>query len=513
MSPILESSDSGIERDTRQTTMSTPENDADLKRQAADTLHVEMIPGTEIMRDVDNIHFSHAKGSQETVLLTGVTVITLGYANFIIVPLSNIFGRRPISIIFAVLIVLTCIWEALATSHSSLLAARALNGVVCATSESIMVQVIADVFFLHERGLWTGVYFTGYFLGAFLGPVMSGNIAARHGWRSFFWLEVALSVFAAIVLVVSFPETKFHREHPTRAPSSMGGSMNSYGEPMEKRPSVGERHAPGGEHPATSSPSLVGLGRPGKVQFSAYQKPDSRWKMFIVRDTITPIRVFFNPIIFWAGLMLAGPADLVLLWNLTESQFLSGPPYNWNPSQVGYANFSFVIGGLVGLATAGPFSDWVAKRATKRNNGIREAEMRLPALIPYLALTVIAIVVGGLGYERLWPWQAILVLGYALSGLAVTTVPTIAIAYAIDCYKPISGEIMVVATVLKNTLGFAYSYWVFGLAAQQGFLTVAMVQFAVTIGPALFAIPLYFYGKSLRRWTKNSDLHRMEEMI
>ncbi|KAK5187948.1 hypothetical protein LTR16_009113, partial [Cryomyces antarcticus] len=134
-----------------------------------------------------------------------------------------------------------------------------------------MVQVIADVFFLHERGLWTGVYFTGYFLGAFLGPVMSGNIAARHGWRSFFWLEVALSVFAAIVLVVSFPETKFHREHPTRAPSSMGGSMNSYGEPMEKRPSVGERHAPGGEHPATSSPSLVGLGRPGKVQFSAYQ--------------------------------------------------------------------------------------------------------------------------------------------------------------------------------------------------------------------------------------------------
>ncbi|TKA59492.1 hypothetical protein B0A49_12269, partial [Cryomyces minteri] len=193
--------------------------------------------------------------------------------------------------------------------------------------------------------------------------------------------------------------------------------------------------------------------------------------------------------------------------------FLSGPPYNWNPSQVGYANFSFVIGGLLGLATAGPFSDWVAKRATKRNNGIREAEMRLPALIPYLALTVIAIVVGGLGYERLWPWQAVLVLGYALSGLAVTTVPTIAIAYAIDCYKPISGEIMVVATVLKNTLGFAYSYWVFGLAAQKGFLTVAMVQFAVTIGPALFAIPLYLYGKSLRRWTKDSDLHRMEDMI
>jgi len=53
---------------------------------------------------------------------------------------------------------LSCVWQALATSHSSLLAARAVNGLVCATSESIPVQMIADVFYQHERGLWTGVY-------------------------------------------------------------------------------------------------------------------------------------------------------------------------------------------------------------------------------------------------------------------------------------------------------------------------------------------------------------------
>lgn len=91
-------------------------------------------------------------------LLTGITVITLGFANFIIVPLSNIFGRRTISLLFSVMIMLTSIWEASATSHRSFLAARAVNGLVCATSESIPIQMIADVFFLHERGLWTGVY-------------------------------------------------------------------------------------------------------------------------------------------------------------------------------------------------------------------------------------------------------------------------------------------------------------------------------------------------------------------
>ncbi|KAF2264312.1 MFS general substrate transporter [Lojkania enalia] len=407
-------------------------------------------------------------------LLTGITVITLGFANFFIVPLSNIFGRRSVSLVFSVLIMLTCIWQALATSHRSLLAARALNGLVCATSESIPVQMIADVFFLHERGLWTGVYFTGYFLGAFLGPVMSGSIAAHHGWKSFFWLETALSAFAILLIALTFPETN------------------------------------------SIVPPPVGKGRPSRHQFMPVQKADSRWKMFIVRDTWTPVKVFFNPIIFWAGLMLAGPADLVLFFNITESVILAAPPYSFNPEQVGYTNFAFVVGAVVGLATAGPYSDWIAARATRKNKGIREAEMRLPALWFYMVITCLSLILGGLAYQRQWDWGHIIVWGYGFAGLSVTTVPTICIAYAVDCYKPISGEIMVVATVCKNFIAFSYSYWIFDIAhtSKDGWITPAMIIFACTVGPALFALPLYYgLGKKIRRWTAKSSLHRMEDMI
>jgi MFS family permease len=113
----------------------------------------------------------------------------------------------------------------------------------------------------------------------------------------------------------------------------------------------------------------------------------------LVRDIFSPLYVFLF-IIFWAGLNVAGPANLLLFWNLTESAILSNPPYSWSPGAVGYSNFAFVIGGMLGLVTAGPFSDWVAKQRTKRNNGIHEAEMRLPALIPYFITTIIGIVVG-----------------------------------------------------------------------------------------------------------------------
>jgi MFS family permease len=91
-------------------------------------------------------------------LITGSCVLALGYANFIIVPMSNIFGRRPTSIALAAFAAGSCIWEARAQSYGSLIGARVVNGFATATSESMAVQVICDLFFLHERGFWMGVY-------------------------------------------------------------------------------------------------------------------------------------------------------------------------------------------------------------------------------------------------------------------------------------------------------------------------------------------------------------------
>ena len=74
-----------------------------------------------------------------------------------------------------------------------------------------------------------------------------------------------------------------------------------------------------------------------------------------------------------------------------------------------------------------------------------------------------------------------------------------------------TGEITVVATVVKNTCGFAMSYWLPELADGQGLMVPAMVQFALAIGPLLIAVPIYFYGKRLREATRNSYVHRLSD--
>ena len=91
-------------------------------------------------------------------LLTGASVLLLGYSNFIVVPIANVFGRRFVCLVLAALLIGTSIWEARSESYNVLLAARVVNGFSISTTETLMVQVVADLFFLHERGLWMGVY-------------------------------------------------------------------------------------------------------------------------------------------------------------------------------------------------------------------------------------------------------------------------------------------------------------------------------------------------------------------
>ncbi|KAK3657621.1 hypothetical protein LTR56_002396 [Elasticomyces elasticus] len=120
-------------------------------------------------------------------------------------------------------------------------------------------------------------------------------------------------------------------------------------------------------------------------------------------------------------------ANSLLCVNLTQSQVLAAPPYDFSPGSVGYANFALAAGAIVALATAGPMSDWMAVRATKQNGGIREAEMRLPALIPYILIAAVGMTIVGVGHQRKWPWEVIIILGFGMVGTLCVAIPTIVI--------------------------------------------------------------------------------------
>lgn len=85
-------------------------------------------------------------------------VIALGYTNFIIIPCAHIFGRRPTMIVCCIITLATDIWMAAAGSYWSFMAARLINGFGTGANESMLPLVVADLFFLHQRGKYIGIY-------------------------------------------------------------------------------------------------------------------------------------------------------------------------------------------------------------------------------------------------------------------------------------------------------------------------------------------------------------------
>lgn len=102
----------------------------------------------------------------------------------------------------------------------------------------------------------------------------------------------------------------------------------------------------------------------------------------------------------------------------------------------------------------------------------------------------------------------IVVIGFGCTGVLVIAVPTIGLTYAVDSYKPAAGEILVVATVVKNTFGFGMTYFVNDMADARGYLAPIMLLAGLGVGiPVAGGVALWFGGKSLRKLTRNSKVH------
>ncbi|KAJ3466374.1 hypothetical protein MRS44_007032 [Fusarium solani] len=446
------------------------------------------------------------KSLADVALLTGVTVILLGYCNFIIVPSCEIFGRRVTLLICALLNFGACIWQATATSYGSFLAARILAGTGASANESIMSVVVTDIYFLHERGKYVGAYFWCYFVGLFLGPIISGAIAEAASFRIFFWACTGAQGLNIISLLFFFPETRRLRKGNSTPTVQVSEQANEDNAKLESSSGHAEFVSP--RLTRNLQAGIRGSGRPSRAQFGIFQEIDRTAWRSVVRHFFTPAYIFFFPIVFWASMAMGSAANALLAVNILQSPGLAAPPYNFTPAQVGYANFALVVGGVVGLAVAGPWSDYVSQKATERNKGIREPEMRLLSLSPFIAVAIVGLIAFGVGLQDKWPWPAIIVIGFGFVGVQVVAIPTISITYAIDCYRPIAGEIMAIATVCKNTFGFGMTYFVNDWATADGFVPPVMLLMAMTAGITLVGmIALIFYGKTCRRLTRNSKVH------
>jgi hypothetical protein len=203
-----------------------------------------------------------------------------------------------------------------------------------------------------------------------------------------------------LMVIFMFPETKWHRLHPNEIIKNAADvKVNSKDPPTAaKKEKVSEvdndpaeklggtvtqtrsSTMPDLSHQATAERDpYLGKGTPSRAQWGIYT-PHPNPLRTILLDLWIPWKLFAFPIVEFSAFVVSWSCSSFLTLNLTQSQNFAAPPYNYNSQSIGFFNFAILIGALFGLATAGPFSDWVSARATRKNRGIREPEMRLPAM-------------------------------------------------------------------------------------------------------------------------------------
>jgi hypothetical protein len=319
-----------------------------------------------------------------------------------------------------------------------------------------------------------------------VGPIVSGSMTEDLGFRSFWWLNAGLIGVSFLMVVFMFPETRYKRAEPV-VPSKRihPDSPNEKGHASTIENNSSPSSEDGEIHQVTTATSTsppanglaltetaardpyLGAGSPGRWQWRVFQ-PNAHPFRSIFLDLWIPWKLFAFPIVEFAAFVVSWSCSSFLTINLTQSQVLSLPPYNFRPATVGFTNFAIIVGALIGLFTSGPLSDWVAARATRKNGGVREPEMRLPAMIPYVIVMFLGNIVVAVGYERKWPWEAIVIIGYTCAGIQVAALPGIVSTYAVDSYKPVAGSLFVAITVNKNLWGYGFGKFITPWSMEAG---------------------------------------------
>jgi hypothetical protein len=183
------------------------------------------------------------------------------------------------------------------------------------------------------------------------------------------------------------------------------------------------------------------------------------------------------------------------------------PPYNWPQTSSGL----HALATMVGFACAVPFlpaSDLLAAKLTKRNGGIREAEMRLGVLWPAVLAAPAGQVLFGVAAERDLHWVCYFV-AIGLTQWAGYWFFTVTLAYAVDSYNANLSEQLIIMNLGKQAISFGFSLELLNWILRHGYLTIIVGAFVpILVANCLMVGVFMVWGKKIRVATARSWVAR-----
>ncbi|KAK1249950.1 hypothetical protein MKX08_009953 [Trichoderma sp. CBMAI-0020] len=250
-------------------------------------------------------------------------------------PMSQVFGRRPMTLLTAVLFFLLSMATALAPNLAAFFVFRALSAFEGTAFILLGAACLGDIYRPTERATALGWFMSGTLIGPALGPFIGGILVTYATWRSIFWLQTALAGTGVLGVFFLVPETIHHKK-----------IEDLEGQSRKQKVIAVLR--------MTNPIRVIRLFRYGNQVLVALASSALVWNMY---SLLTPIRYVLNPRFHLESPMLSG------LFYLAPGS--------------GY---------LLGTFMGGRWADRTVKQWIKKRNGVRIPEDRLRSALPFMGI-------------------------------------------------------------------------------------------------------------------------------
>ncbi len=264
-------------------------------------------------------------------------LLFMGLSPIVWSPLSEVYGRRWITIVTSALFFVCSLATALAPNLAAYTVFRLLTAFEGTAFILVGSAAVSDIYRPTERATAMGWFLSGTLVGPAFGPFLGGIIVTYRSWRTIFWLQTALGGAALVGVCALQPETIHHRKID----------------------------------------SLAGM--------------PLRRKLRVLRTMINPLRVV--QLFVYPNLIVAGAASSALVWNmyalLTPIRYVLNPRFHLTtPMQSGLIYLAPGCGYLLGTLVGGRYADYTVRRWLLRRDGERVPEDRLRSALPFLGIVM-----------------------------------------------------------------------------------------------------------------------------
>lgn len=154
-------------------------------------------------------------------------------------------------------------------------------------------------------------------------------------------------------------------------------------------------------------------------------------------------------------------------------------------------------------------SDRLAARLTRRNGGLREAEMRLGAMLPAMLVAPAGLILYGFAAERKLHWIAYF-FGVGMTQFSSYFYFTFTLAYAMDSYNANLSEMLIAMNLGKQAISFGMGINLLEWILEHGYtVMISGVFCGLLLANNLSVILFMLYGKKLRTFMSKTWLARL----